>query len=115
MGLLYNSVVLQTKVLWILLVAAALGESWLGARVGRSKLGRPLTGDQRARVAIAYTVATAVLVAPFLLYRVPLPIAARIEGLGTGALVATGGVFVLALAALALLRFLLLSLLSPRK
>jgi len=114
-GLLYNGVVLQTKVLWIVLAVAALGESLLAARVGRRKLGRPLTGDQRARIAVTYTVATALLVAPFLLYRVPLPIAMRLEELKAGGLVLAGFVFVLALAALGLLRFLLLSLFSPRK
>jgi putative ABC transport system ATP-binding protein len=114
-GLLYNGIVLQQKVIGIVLALAALGESLLAARVGRRKLGRPLTGDQRARMAITYTVATALVLAPFLLYRVPLPIATRLEELPTGGLVLTGFVFVLALAALGLLRFLLLSLFSPRK
>ncbi len=114
-GLLYNAVVLEAKVAWVIVLAAALGESLLAARVGRSKLGRPLTGDQRARMAIGYTIATALVVAPFLLYRVPLPIASRLEGLSASGVAAAGAVFVLALAALALLRFLLLSLLGPRK
>jgi putative ABC transport system ATP-binding protein len=114
-GLLYNGVVLRDKVVWVVLVAAALSESFLAARVGRRKLGRPLTQDQRARVAITYTTATALLVAPFLLYRVPLPIAMRLEGLQAGSLVLTALVFVLALAALGLLRFLLLTLFTPRK
>ncbi len=114
-GLLYNGVVLQAKVAWIVLIAAAVGESFLAARVGRRKLGRPLTGDQRARVALGYTIGTALLAAPFLLYRVPQPIATRFEGLTTGGLVLSSLVFVLALAALALLRFLLLSLFSPKK
>ena len=114
-GLAYNGLVLGDKVMWIVLAVAALGESFLGARVGKRKLGRPLTNDQRARVGIVYTLATVALAAPYFLYRVPQPIASRLEGLSVGALTATALVFVLGVAALALLRFLLLSLFAPKR
>ncbi len=114
-GLVYNGVVLHDKVAWTVALAAALGESFLASRVGRRRLGRPLTTDQRVRVALGYTVGTTLLAAPLLLYRVPLPIAQRVEGLSGSGVAVAAGMFVLGLAALALLRFLLLSLLSPRK
>jgi putative ABC transport system ATP-binding protein len=114
-GFAYNGIVLGDKVTWIVLALALLGESFLGARVGKRRLGRPLTNDQRARIGIVYTLATVAVVAPYFLYRVPQPIVARLEGLSVGALTATGLVFVLGVAAMALLRFLLLSLFAPKR
>jgi len=114
-GLGYDVAVLDARVAWVPLVLAAVGEAWLGAWWGERRLGRPLTADQRARAAVAYTVGLSVAVAPLVLWKIdwlPRPVLARMGHLsGGGALTAVGGLL-FALVALALLRFLLLSLFS---
>jgi len=93
-----------------LLEAAAA--AWFGVR----RLGRPLTSDQRARVAITYTAVVACLLAP--LYALGVmpgaqPLLERLAALSSGGVVAALGVTVLALATVALARFLVLSLVAP--
>jgi hypothetical protein len=56
---------------WIPPILALLGESFLGARAARRALGRPLTSDQRARLALWYTVGTSAIAAPIALWRLP--------------------------------------------
>ena len=97
-----------------MLTSAVLGESFLAARYGRRKLGKPLTPDQRVRLSLWYTLVTSVVLAPLLFWQVPkLPVRFldHLDGFhaaGIAALVA------LVLATLVLLRYLLLSLFTPR-
>ncbi len=118
---LYNAMIIGHAIAWITWLGMALGEAWFASRRGRKKLGRPLTTDQRARVAIWYTVG-------FTLLAVALLGLLSVMGAG-GFLVAAAaplahltsraplavGVFVAVLAALSLQRYLFLSLLSPRR
>ena len=111
-GLIYNSVVLAQSIGWITAGLSLLGESFVAARFARRRLGRPMTNDQRSRVALWYTVATAVMAAPILVWRLPkLPpaVIARFESVSSAAILFA------ALGAMALLRYLLLSLFSPKK
>jgi putative ABC transport system ATP-binding protein len=112
-GGLYDAVVLGQKVLFIPALLGVLGEAFVGARFAKRKLGRALTGDQRARVAIAYTIGLALLATPIAWWKMPAAFGARLEHLGAGGAVLSAFVAVLAVAALALLRFLLLALFSP--
>jgi putative ABC transport system ATP-binding protein len=117
----YNAVILKHPVAWISWLGMALGEAWFASRRARKKLGRPLTTDQRARLAIWYTVGFVLVALAFVallaatgaggfLYGV----AAPLEHLTSRAPLAVG-VFVAVLAALSLQRYLFLSLLSPRR
>jgi hypothetical protein len=47
---------LDAKNAVIPLLFALLAEAWLGVRAAKKKLGKPLTFDQRARLALGYTV-----------------------------------------------------------
>ena len=112
LGNIYNAVVLDQKVVWIPIILAALLESFAGARFARKKLGRPLTNDQRTRVALWYTVGTAAMMAPIFVWQLPKMPAAVIAHFER---VSSAGLIVVALAAAALLRYLLVSLFSPKK
>ncbi len=116
-GVLYNQVVLEKSVPVIPAVLAFLGEAWMGARSGKKRTGRPLTVDQRARVAITYTLVTlAVAAIPMAtggMKQLPASITGRIEALSSMgsalALAAVFGVFT----TVALARYLLLTLFAP--
>ena len=117
----YNAIILKHSVAWITFLGMAIGEAWFASRRARKKLGRPLTVDQRARVAIWYTVGlTLVVVAVLGLLSLAgaagflFAAAAPLEHLTSRAPLAIG-VFVAVIAALSLQRYLFLSLLSPRR
>jgi putative ABC transport system ATP-binding protein len=113
-GGLYNGVVLGQRVAWISILCATLGESFVAARYARRKLGKPLTSDQRVRVALWYSIVTSVLLAPLLFWLVPkLPVhfLDHLDGFGAAGIAA---LLVLVLATLVLLRYLLLTLFTPR-
>jgi putative ABC transport system ATP-binding protein len=90
----------------------AVAAMWFGAR----RLGRPLTNDQRARVAITYTIVVALLLGPLVALGV-LPgskhLLDRLDGMSSGGVLAALGVTTLGLAAVALARYLVLSLVAP--
>ncbi len=116
-GVLYGAVVLGEQASWVVAAGAALGEAWLGARFWQRRLGRPLSPDQRGRVAGYHTVLVTVPVVAVLSFAFPhrvmkvLPhaLAVRVDHLGADTVLALG-VLALGAAALALLRYLLLSL-----
>ena len=107
-----------------------LAECWRGTRSARARLGSPMSSDQRARMALWMTLGTgalsAILVVALTFASVAslraLPgfagwsllatLALRVSERGTAVLV---GAAVIGNAALVLLRYLLLSLLNPRK
>ncbi|MFO0677245.1 MAG: ABC transporter ATP-binding protein [Polyangiaceae bacterium] len=116
-GSIYTQVVLDQSVPWIPLVFAFLGEAWLGARSGKKRTGRPLTPDQRARVAIQYTLVTlafaAIPLAAGGMKDLPASLASRLETLSSmGSALAMGAV-VLLFVSVSLLRYLLLTLFAP--
>jgi hypothetical protein len=83
---------------------------------GGKRLGRPLTSDQRVRVAITYTLVVACVLAPaFALGWMPgsKVLLDRLDGLSSSGVLAALGVFALGLATVALARYLLVSLVSP--
>jgi putative ABC transport system ATP-binding protein len=108
-------------------IVSLLGEAWLGTRSARKRLGYPMAGDQRVRMALWYTVVTGVLMTGFVVgatfaMQSALPglaavsltakLALTVAGRGATLTVGAGLVF---FAALALLRYLLLSLFNPRR
>jgi hypothetical protein len=110
--------VLGEVVSWIVALGAVLGEAWFGAWWGKRRLGHPLSADQRGRIALYYTglftfPLAALLVALFA-GKIPVAIVDRIEQLSRAHVAAGLVALVLVLASVALLRFLLLSLFSPR-
>ncbi len=117
-GALYGAVVLGMQVPWIMAVGMVLGEAWLGARWGRRQLGHPMSTDQRGRVALYYTAfftlpVAAVAIAAFV-GKIPVAFAERVDQLSHAHLALALVVLVLVLTSVALLRYLLLSMFSPR-
>jgi putative ABC transport system ATP-binding protein len=93
-------------------VLEALVAAWYAGK----RLGRPLTNDQRVRVAMHYTLGVAaVLAVPTALGWMPWskPLLDRLEGLSSGGIAAAFAVCALALATIALARYLVLSLVAP--
>jgi putative ABC transport system ATP-binding protein len=113
LGVLYNKVVLDTPVPAITVAFGVLLESFVAARYGKRKLGRPLSSDQRARLALYYTLFNGVFVAIALAIKMPASVGERLShGASSFGLVAVG--LVSFVVAVSLLRFLLLSLFAPR-
>ncbi len=114
LALMYNAWVVGAHVRWTPGVFALVFESMVAARFARGKLGRPLTRDQRSRVAVTYTVAHALLffvIFWFAIPKLPAPVLHQLDQRPAILLAAA----VLGFGTLALLRFLLLSLFSrPR-
>jgi putative ABC transport system ATP-binding protein len=123
----YVGLVLRSDVAGSFWAGALLGEitkAWLGARWMRHRLGRPATADQRARLALWYTIfvtgsAATLLVGACLFW--PARVAPRFgELIDLTARVSERGGLVLAAVVLAgiacavLLRYLLLTLFNPR-
>jgi putative ABC transport system ATP-binding protein len=119
-GVLYDAVVLGAAgLVWIPLACAMLAEVWVGARYGAKKLGRPLTPDQRARVALGFSCG---VTAPFVALgvwlgadKLPPSLVERFEQLSSGGVAVVLLLAVLGLGATVLTRYLLLSVLAPRR
>ncbi|WP_394823322.1 ABC transporter ATP-binding protein [Pendulispora albinea] len=62
-GLLYDAVVLGAVGATIPVLLGFVGEAWWGARRGAKVLGHPLAADQRARLALVYTLITTAVIA----------------------------------------------------
>jgi putative ABC transport system ATP-binding protein len=124
----YIAIILRLGVLeflWARWIAGEIGKAWLGARWVRRALGRPATSDQRVRMALWYTMTiTCGATAALLLAAVALPppaasklagvmdIVTRVSDRGWGVLIA---VVFAGVGCAVLLRYLLLSLFSPRR
>jgi putative ABC transport system ATP-binding protein len=114
-GVLYNSIILASKNAIIPALAGIVLETYVGARYGRTKLGRPMTPDQKGRLAVWYSVAFTALAGLVAAFSVmpKLPVSALSNEI-TSAKVAMGlGLVLLVVASTALLRYLLLSLFAP--
>jgi hypothetical protein len=118
LGAAYAAVVLGQSALWIVVLTMVLAEAWAGARLGARRQAKPLTTDQRGRVAIVYTSAVTLPVVALTLAlsvsKLPFAWADRIEHLSSGGVALALLASLVTLAAVALLRFLLLSLFAPR-
>ena len=114
LGVLYNQFILGKPMPIITAAFAAIAESFLAARYAKSKIGRRLSTDQRARLALDYTVGTGVLVGLGLCVKMPDALSERLShaSAGSGLALVLAGLVVLVVA-LSLLRFLLLSLFAP--
>jgi putative ABC transport system ATP-binding protein len=112
------------------LVTAAQGlgfvfEAWAGAASARRRLGYPATSEQRARLAIWYTIASGIgtallLVGAMFMHKEAALVPWSLLATLTERVAARGGIAMLGAAlifhaAVALLRYLLLTLLNPRR
>jgi putative ABC transport system ATP-binding protein len=111
------------KYFWVGLLASELTRAWAGTRWARKKLGFPLTTDQRARVALSYSLA---LTGPVLVLLPWLSRAPRWGALladrpwalnphGAGQAVGTLAAVAAVIGVVSLLRYLLLTLFNPRR
>jgi hypothetical protein len=115
-GALYGAQVLGHTSAWLVACAAVLGGSFAGARYGTRLVGHPLKTDQRARLAIHFTAAVALLeglIALAFPRSLPGPLRERFEGLSSAGIAASLVVALLGVGAVALLHYLLLSLFTP--
>jgi putative ABC transport system ATP-binding protein len=109
--------------LWLGMLAGELTKAWVGARWSRRVLGRPATRDQRARIALWYTIAVtcglgSALLAAVLWLPLKMPWVATFTEAVTRELsrgpVEVGGIALGAMGGTVLLRYLLLTLFNPR-
>ncbi len=115
-GAAYDAFVLDQRVLWIPLLFAALAEAWAGARYGARRVGHPLTSDQRARVSIWFTCGFTI---PFFALAawiwLPWRTSEHVIQMSSAGIALVLALVLLGVGAAALLRYLLLSLLSPKR
>jgi putative ABC transport system ATP-binding protein len=117
-GALYGALVLGQQVGWIVALGCVLGETWVGARWGKRSLGHGLGADQRGRVALYYTglgtLPIAALAVTLMVQKLPVSLVDRLSPLTPArtAVILLGTLLVVA--TLSLLRYLLLSLFTPR-
>jgi hypothetical protein len=107
------------KFAWLFGLVAEAAAAWLGVRRARKVLGHPATNDQRARIALWYTLGTCAVMA-LLVWMAPAPApgqADRFAGLQTLAAhrPTFAGIVALFFVFVALLRYLLLTLFNPRR
>jgi putative ABC transport system ATP-binding protein len=115
-GAAYDAFVLDQRVVWIPVVLAVLAEAWAGARLGAKRVGHPLTSDQRARIAVWFTCGFTLPIAAVLgWFYLPWKLADRFRQVSSGGIALVLALIIAAVGAAALLRYLLLSLLSPRR
>jgi putative ABC transport system ATP-binding protein len=122
LGAIYCALILGKMFAWIPAVGAVAAEGFIAARYARRKLGRPLTNDQRTRVALwstaALGVATGLFVAIFTLLgklRPPPNVAEQLEHLAPSTFLLWFVVLTVGMMAVALLRYLVLTLFTPKK
>jgi len=116
LGNLYAKLILDTSAGVLPLIFGFVIEAFVAAWYGRRRFGRPLTSDQRVRIAITYTLVGACLLAPFFaLGWMPgaKGLLDRLDPLSSGGVLAAIGVTLLGLGTIALARYLLLALVSP--
>ncbi len=117
-GALYNRVVLGQSAPAIVVLCLVLAETWTGARVAARRQSRPLTPDQRGRVSLVYTCGVSLpasgLALWFFVNKIPPPLLDSVERLSSAGVALLLASSLLALSALALLRYLLLALFAPR-
>ena len=116
LGTLYERLVLDVPGAVVPLAFGFVLEAIVAAWFGGKRLGRPLTSDQRVRVAITYTLVVGCLIGPlFALGWLPgsKPLLDRLGELSPRGVLAAFGVTLLGLSTVALARYLVLALVSP--
>ena len=116
LGTLYERLVLDVPGAVVPLAFGFVLEAIVAAWFGGKRLGRPLTSDQRVRVAITYTLVVGCLIGPlFALGWLPgsKPLLDRLGELSPRGVLAAFGVTMLGLSTVALARYLVLALVSP--
>ena len=116
LGTLYAKLVLDAPSTIAPIAFAFVLEAVVAAWYGGKRLGRPLTSDQRVRIAITYTLIVAVVLAPmFALGWMPgsKALLERLDGLSSSGVLAALAVTLLGLGTIALARYLVLSAVSP--
>jgi putative ABC transport system ATP-binding protein len=114
LGVLYDGVILQRRIVWIPLLCALLGETFVAARYGARRLGGPLTRDQRGRFAVTYTVVFLTLAASVALVGVGWLPAAELHRLQHASVPGVLALLVALTLAVSLARFLLVTFFSPK-
>src|SRR5580700_2652487 len=89
LGAVYDGVVLGQRVAWVVALCMVVAEAWAGARLGaKRQQGKPLTTDQRGRVAVLYTCGVTLPLAAAVLAlavnKLPLPWLDGVEHLSSG-------------------------------
>jgi putative ABC transport system ATP-binding protein len=116
LGNIYAKVILDMPSTVVPLVFGFFFEAIVAAWYGGRRFGRPLTNDQRVRVAITYTLIVAAVLGPlFALGWMPgsKALLDRLDGLSSSGVLAGLGMTLLGLATVALARYLVLALVSP--
>ena len=116
LGNLYAKLVLDTPSTLVPVAFGFVLEAIVAAWYGGKRFGRPLTNDQRVRVAITYTLVVACLLAPiFAIGWMPgsKVLLDRLDALSSSGVLAGLGVTLLGLSTIALARYLVLALVSP--
>jgi len=116
LGTLYCRMILDIPSTAIPIAFGFVLEALFAVLYARKNLGRPLTNDQRVRVALAYTLGVALVVAPMTAAGwMPWskPLLDRLEALTGTHLALALAVAVLGIACFALARYLVLALLAP--
>ncbi len=116
-GALYDGLVLGQSVPLIVALSMLGAETWVGARLGAKRQGRPLTPDQRGRVAMVYTCAVSLpvgaLVLWFFVHKLSTSLQHGIDQLSSVGVALVLALSLLGLSLLGLLRYLLLTLFAP--
>ncbi len=116
LGAIYARAILDTPTPVPPVAFAFVLEAFVAAWYGHKRFGRALTPDQRARVAVFYTLGVALALAPATaLGWMPwsAPVLDRLAQLSSGGVALSLFVIALALATVALARFLVLALVAP--
>jgi putative ABC transport system ATP-binding protein len=116
LGKVYADLVLEPSAAVFSLGFALALEAVFAARWSVRALGRPLTTDQRARLALHYTLGASAALAALTATGLPpwsAGVFARLDGLSSGGVASAVAASLLAMAALALARFLLVALALP--
>jgi putative ABC transport system ATP-binding protein len=116
LGMFYQQGILDVTGSAVPMAFAFVCEAMAAAWYARQRMGRPLTNDQRVRVSLAYTLGVALVLAPLTAIGwMPWSKAVldRLEGLSQPRVVLALVLSVLALATVALGRYLVLALVTP--
>ena len=116
LGKLYSSAILDVTSTAIPFAFAFVLEALAAAWYAQRNMGRPLTNDQRVRVALVYTLGTALVLGPMTVFGwMPWskPLLDRVEGYSSSQVALALLVMVLGLATVTLARFLVLALVVP--
>lgn len=114
LGVVYNAAILGARVGWVPVVFAVVFQIMGGARFVNRHFARPLTTDQRARVALYYTLGESILIGAVAALWMPGSLAESILQYAHKSALLPIGIFLLICVAMTLFRFLSLGLFNKR-